>query len=53
MKKEKKGKKRAKVLVIILGVFLTFVVIMGVREINRFIHVGKITKIDSEEKYWG
>ena len=51
MKKEKKGKKRAKVLVIILGVFLTFVVIMGVREINRFIHVGKITKIDSEEKY--
>ena len=53
MKKEKKGKKRAKVLVIILGVFLTFVVIMGVREINRFIHVGKITKIDSEEKEIG
>lgn len=51
MKKEKKGKKRVKVLVIILGVFLTFVVIMGVREINRFIHVDKITKIDSEEQF--
>ena len=53
MKKEKKGKKKSKALVIILGIFLTFVVIMGVREINRFIHVGKITKIDSEEKEIG
>lgn len=53
MKKEKKGKKKSKALVIILGIFLTFIVIMGVREINRFIHVGKITKIDSEEKEIG
>lgn len=51
MKKEKKGKKKSKALVIILGIFLTFVVVMGVREINRFIHVDKITKIDSEEQF--
>lgn len=51
MKKEKKGKKKSRALVIILGIFLTFIVIMGVREINRFIHVGKITKIDSEEQF--
>ena len=54
MKKSKnknKMQKKAKIGVIFLSILLILVLIAGFRTLNRVIHVGNITKIESEEQF--